>query len=407
MSEKSFELYAKSGEAVILRSVFFRTRLILPLMISALLFLSCASSKKDVVSLSKNEWRTNHTYVFVHGLSGWGHYDFVNKLFPYWGMKNGSLIKTLNKAGFAAVDASVAPQGSAWDRACELYAQLSGTVTDYGAEHSARCGHARFGRDFSRNPLINQWDDEHKINLLGHSFGGVTVRLLAHLMAEGSQAERDATNPDDLSPLFAGGHASWIYSVTTLAAPHNGTSAYHIPDENPGEKTRMQKAMDKHNAPKDDGRADYDNAAFDMHVQNAGEINRWLSTLGGAYYFSFACRATVPDEEGNQIPEEEIMESLFQRSSRRMGAFEGTSPDGVVFGKEWQENDGLVNTVSAKSPDFAPRKDFSWDDGTAERGVWLVMPVYHGDHMSLQGGLTIKNPVADFYMRHLDMINRL
>ncbi len=63
-------------------------------------------------------------------------------------------------------------------------------------------------RLFSKDPLIAKWDAEHKINLFGHSFGGVTVRLLAHLMAEGSQEERDATPPDELSPLFKGGHMS-------------------------------------------------------------------------------------------------------------------------------------------------------------------------------------------------------
>ena len=39
----------------------------------------------------------------------------------------------------------------AWDRACELYAQLNGLVTDYGAGHFARCGHLRYGRDYTKN----------------------------------------------------------------------------------------------------------------------------------------------------------------------------------------------------------------------------------------------------------------
>lgn len=47
------------------------------------LLISCESSKKnDSVKLSQ-EWNTNYTYVFVHGLSGWGHYDARNKFFPY------------------------------------------------------------------------------------------------------------------------------------------------------------------------------------------------------------------------------------------------------------------------------------------------------------------------------------
>ena len=369
-------------------------------------FAGCKSSSGKVADSQKDNWNTNYTYVFVHGLSGWGHYDAQNKFFPYWGMKNGSLIKKLNKEGFKAYDASVAPQGSAWDRACELYAQLTGTVTDYGAEHSARTNHPRYGRDFSKEPLIPVWDENHPINILGHSFGGVTVRLLAHLMAQGSQAEIEATPADELSQLFAGGHADWIYSVTALAAPHNGTSAYHVPDENPEPKTGMQKAMDKANAPKKDQRADYDYADFDMYIQNADKINSWLTTLPGAYYFSFPCSATMLSEDGKQIPIPGKMENLFQRSAVRLGGFEGTTPDGIVLTKEWQENDGLVNTISARAPSHSPAQEFS-EGQEIKKGLWYIMPTYIGDHMALQGGFSIKNDITDFYLEHLNRINSL
>lgn len=380
-------------------------------IIGIVLFSACSSvnTKKQAEKISNGEWNNNYTYVFVHGLSGWGHYDFQNKFFPYWGLKNGSLIKQLRKEGFRAYDASVAPQGSAWDRACELYAQLTGSVTDYGKEHSERCGHERYGRDFSKEPLIPVWDSNNKINLLGHSFGGVTVRLLAHLMSEGSEAERMVTAQENLSPLFAGGHKDWIYSVTALAAPHNGTSAYHVPDKNPQPKTKMQQAMDKANAPKKDGRLDYDYADYDMHIQNARKINKWLKTLDNAYYFSFPCSATKMSADGNQEPLTEIMEDMFERSSHRMGSFEGTCPDGIVLGKEWQENDGLVNTISAMAPDFATKEIFTENTAGSplKKGVWYIMPTYRGDHMALQGGFTIKNNITDFYIEHLNRINKL
>ena len=69
-------------------------------------------------------------FVFVHGLSGWGSYDDRYKLMPYWGMFGGDLIRYLNEQGYPSYAASVAPEGSAWDRACELYAQLTGSVVD-------------------------------------------------------------------------------------------------------------------------------------------------------------------------------------------------------------------------------------------------------------------------------------
>ena len=91
-------------------------------------------------------------YIFVHGLSGWGSYDAAYQRMPYWGMRGGDLMAWLRDQGFDCRAASVAPTGSAWDRACELYAQLAGPRVDYGAAHSRRYLHNRFGRDFSDCP---------------------------------------------------------------------------------------------------------------------------------------------------------------------------------------------------------------------------------------------------------------
>ena len=84
-------------------------------------------------------------YIFVHGLAGWGSYDEKYAKKPYWGMRNGDLIQYLRDQGFDCYAASVSPHGSAWDRACELYAQLYGTRVDYGKRHSEEYGHERFG----------------------------------------------------------------------------------------------------------------------------------------------------------------------------------------------------------------------------------------------------------------------
>ena len=118
-------------------------------------------------------------FVFVHGLSGWGSYDRNYLRVPYWGMRGGDLMPFLRSRGFDAYAASVAPAGSAWDRACELYAQIAGRVTDYGAQLSAVNLHDRFGRDFSGCPLIPDLSPDSRLVFLGHSFGGTTVRLLS------------------------------------------------------------------------------------------------------------------------------------------------------------------------------------------------------------------------------------
>ena len=387
------------------------------LLSAALLFTACSAERaKPTVSLEADNWNTNYKFVFVHGLSGWGSYDNQYKFMPYWGMFGGDLIEYLNEQGFDCYAASVAPQGSAWDRACELYAQLTGSIVDYGKEHSERCNHERFGTDYSENPLIESWDAENKINLLGHSFGGATVRLFSELMANGSEAEREVTDESDLSGFFTGGKADWIYSITALAAPNNGTTAYNVgsstneEEEKPGSlKERIQGYLSglvsKYTAAEEDGRIAYDYAAYDMYIDNALELNSRISTLENAYYFSFPCSSSVQAEDGTYYPDEEITESMFIHSAAAMGKYTGVTENGFIIDESWQENDGLVNTISATAPIGAPQRDY--EEGNVRKGEWNIMPTYHGDHMSLQGGMLKKNDVKEFYLEFLDMINRL
>ncbi len=329
-----------------------------------------------------DKWQTNYPYVFVHGLMGWGQYDAHYKIMPYWGMFGGELMTKLNAKGYSCHPASVAGTASAWDRACELYAQLTGTVTDYGKAHSERCGHERYGKDFTSNALIEKWDEENKINLLGHSFGGATIRVFASLMAVGSEEEIKATEPDDISPFFTGGKESYIYSLTSLAAPHNGTTAYESSDTNT------------------------DSAAYDMYIDNALALNSTLYTSPSTYYFSIPCSATNKNADGTYSADKKIMEIIFRSSADEIGKITGTTAGGYVFDETWQENDGLVNTLSAMAPSSAPSAPFDADNIT--KGVWNIMPTYRGDHMSLQGGFFKTNTdVERLYTEHLDMINAL
>ncbi|MBP3938970.1 MAG: hypothetical protein IK955_06140 [Clostridia bacterium] len=334
--------------------------------------------------VDSSDWNTNYKYVFVHGLMGWGEYDFYYPIMPYWGMFGGNLMNYLNNNGFDCYAASVSGTASAWDRACELYAQLTGTVTDYGKAHSEKCGHDRYGEDFTGRALIDEWDAENKINLLGHSFGGATVRTFAHLMAKGSAEEIAVTSSDEISGLFTGGKADYIYSVTSLAAPHNGTTAYGVETA--------------------DG-AEIDTAAYDMHIDNALALNETLTISNSTYYFSIACSMTKADENGYHQPIKENMESLFTSSSAEIGKLTGTTPGGYVVGTEWLENDGLVNTFSALAPLSDPSTEY--DSENVKKGIWNIMPVYYGDHMSLQGGMTVVNNVKPLYVEHLSMINSL
>lgn len=380
-------------------------------VVAAIIAMLGCSGQPDI-KVDSDKWNTNYKYIFVHGLSGWGSYDPQYKLMPYWGMFGGDLMKYLNSQGFECYAASVAPTSSAWDRACELYAQLTGTVVDYGKEHSERCKHARFGTDFSKKPLIGKWDAENKINILGHSFGGTTVRIFSELMANGSEAERKVTDEGDISAFFTGGKADWIYSVTTLSSPNNGTTAYNINDkidktESP--KNQMQTMLTKLIQLADngiaDGRIEEDCAACDMFIDTALEMNKGIGTLKNAYYFAVPCSATIKAEDGTYYPDESNMEALFVASSRRMGVYTGVTEKGYVIDESWQENDGLVNTISAAAPFGAPSK--AYDENSVTTGIWNIMPTYKGDHMSLQGGLLKTNDIKGFYVDFLDMINCL
>ena len=133
---------------------------------------TCPSSQDDPV-------------VFVHGLMGWGQRAGINAVIPYWGMTTGSLTSYLNSLGYETYSATVGPISSAWDRACELYAQLTGTTVDYGAAHAAAHDHARYGITYDQ-PLFSGWGTKRAVNLVGHSFGGATTRQFLELMANGS-----------------------------------------------------------------------------------------------------------------------------------------------------------------------------------------------------------------------------
>ena len=334
----------------------------------------------------KPTWKTDYTYVYVHGLAGWGSYDFQNRILPYWGMLGGDMVKNLNRVGYKCRSASVDPQGSAWDRACELYAQLMGTRVDYGKAHSERCAHARFGKDFSKKRLVDDWSAEHKLNLLGHSFGGVTVRLLAELMASGSKEERRATDPQDLSPLFIGGKGDWIYSITTLAAPTNGTTAYGFGDP----ETELE---------------NHDCAAYDMYIDNAMAINRTIRTRQGTFYFAIPCSCTVRAEDGTYVPDKAITEKRQMQLASQMGKMTGVTPKGYVVDEKWLDNDGAVNTISAGAPFNA--RSVPLDRAHISSGVWNVAPTVRGDHMALIGDLTKSRNIRLLYADWMEMINAL
>lgn len=360
--------------------------------------------------VDKSEMKTNYTCVFVHGLCGWGGYNLTNNVAPYWGMFGGDLTKYLNARGFDTYAATVNQNSSAWDRACELYAQLTGTRVDYGKEHSQRCGHARYGRDFSCMPLIKKFDSENKINLIGHSFGGTTALMFIDLMADGSEKERAVTPKDELSPLFEGGKGDYIYSLTTLASPMNGTTAIEVKTEveNDPNATLSEKAvvglMSVIAYTKHDGRDKKDTAGYDLSIDACTEMMKEIETRNDIYYFSVPTCATET-VNGVTTPKAELIEAVYAPAAYRMAAYTGATEGGVVLDESWQPNDGLVNVKSSIAPFNAPQQ--ALDKNNIQPGIWNILPTETGDHMSLMGGMTINKNIRPLITDLLLTINKL
>lgn len=378
--------------------------------------------------------KQNTARIFVHGLFGWGESDPVYRFFPQWGMGSGNVVKDLRRQGWDCHAPAVGPLSSAWDRACELYAWLTGTRTDYGAAHSARCGHARYGRAFGA-PLVPDWSAERPVDLIGHSFGGATSRLLVHLLQNGSALERAAC--EDPSPLFLGGQAELVRSVTCIASPHNGsTLGVAVPDSicRVAEMNKLVAAGAVRLAP--DGRFDFkldqfgaaaepdedfveavrrlsamtvehgDGAVVDLSVDNALALNARIAMPEHVYYFSEPCCRTR-EKNGVHVPDT-TMPPLLRESAGSMGAcFDMTTPGGVAITRDWLPNDGLVNTISALCPHGAPHEFVTAETKAFRRGVWNVMPVHTADHLEIIGGFGHPVKTRRFYralMKRLDSL---
>jgi len=379
--------------------------------------------------------------VFVHGLAGWGGEAAIARVMPYWGGPSGSIPEYLGRQGYECHTASVGPFSSTWDRACDLFAQLAGTRADYGAAHAAAQGHARCGRAYDA-PLVPGWaNGKRKIHLVGHSFGGATIRLLAHLLEEGSAEEREATPEGELSPLFSGQLGGCIASVTTLAAPHNGSTAlepqvhgaaamqllmtcmaqaataiplmgrfYPVGLEQFGISFRDSRRALRKTAGAINAFANAaDGAKRDLTIDGAAALNKAIRCQPGIYYFSYAAQMTREDGGGNHVPKKcmtPILREVSACMGRRRAPFQ--TAGGIWIGGDWLPNDGIVNLVSALHPFGDPHQEY--DSNNLRPGVWQVMPVVqtrdHATFIAAAGPFGGGPALREFYLSLARMLER-
>ena len=380
--------------------------------------------------------------VLVHGLGGYGE-DHAIANVQYWGATTGNLADYLREQGYKVCVPSVGPFSSTWDRTCELYAQLTGTTVDYGEAHAKAHGHARYGRTYD-TALVPDWGEKVggqrvKIHLISHSFGGETIRMLTSLLAYGDEAERKASGKN-VSPLFKGGKSDWVFSVTTLCAPHNGSQLTCIVDEigsvagmdnttdllvdllfkviklNSGSAVLPDLMLEQFGiasgskssseiseALKQIESAGNDHAFYDISPDGAALLNSQIRTVKNVYYFSYAYSTTKPGSILNgMVPEKKTLVVLYPLALA-MGSYTGTTPGGIEIDDSWQDNDGLVSVVSAQYPSGEAHADYTTNT-KVRPGVWYVMPTMRGDHSAPSG---MNQSVREYHQFYMDMIARV
>ncbi|CAG4895352.1 esterase/lipase family protein [Paraburkholderia saeva] len=351
--------------------------------------------------------------VLVHGMAGWGRDELFGQLFRYWGGAKGDIQAYLKSKGYETFTASMGPLSSNWDRACELYCFIRGGVVDYGAVHSARYGHERYGRSYPG--ILPEWSETHKIHMIGHSMGGPTGRTLIQLLEHGDPDEmafepgpREAPTSD----LFKGGKR-WVHSFTSVAGVQNGALTaddylnfpaflrdvfYSVAalagvagneplydfnlkhwglqrEEGEGHEAYIQRVLESHIWKTNDG-CIYDLSTVAAHFQNA-----WALTSENVYYASYAIDGTFPGPQGVRVPTPNMNPML-----KPTGAAVGLNKKDLGGGyAAWRPNDGLVSVPSAQFPlghahDFVePGQPFE-----PKKGVWYVHPTLMGkDHFNI------------------------
>lgn len=361
-----------------------------------------------------------HPFVFVHGMMGWGEDKKFYKGLPYWGMVTGNFPRRMREEGYEVYTPSVSPLGSAWDRACELYANLTGTRVDYGVAHSKKYGHDRYGMTFTK-PQIENWTPERSIHMLGHSFGGPTMRMFAELMRNGSAEERAATPEGELSPLFEGGHGDLIKSITSISGPFDGitfpdalpfsvdvTMTYMLPafasiigNRGTGHvydfKMSAWGITAEEDAPRSkDNSLDWkkiihfaqakDNVFADIHMDQAAEINKMLSVPAEQYLFAVTGNGTKPGKNGNFV-KDKIMIFAFAPFAYSLGKLPEQTIAGIKIDDEWRMNDGIVPVASGRHPRTEPWCEWTEvKDQPIKKGIWHALPNGWGDHGTVIGG---------------------
>ncbi len=317
------------------------------------------------------------------------------------------------------------------------------------------------GKCWARDPLNNPnryplalypaWDAAHPIHLVSHSQGGQTVRTLIQLLEQGSP-----NGDEGGGELYTGGKIGWVKSATTISTPHNGTTLRdviidYVPkvselagqivevaglggSSNPvynfkleqfelaqGPAESFRDFLDRIKGAPFWSLSNHDAAQWDLGPEGARELNSWVKTSPNVYYYSVGSKATeqgsfccnntdriiAPFQSSSyqyarndmifflkSTAGEWVVPSFFQRG---MGSYTQSDSGRVVIDSSWFANDGVVNTVSMKSPAGQPVRNYN---GSSVRGTWNYLGYYNQyDHFDVIGWLLPASavyPVFDY-----------
>ena len=376
--------------------------------------------------------------VLLHGFTGWGRDEMAG--FKYWGGTT-DLQLVLRDKNYPVYTATVGPVSSNWDRACDFYAFVKGGRVDYGEAHSARHGHARFGRTYNGVlPLWGESEDAAKIHIVGHSLGSQTARMVTTLLNEGSSEERKASS-DSLSPLFEGGH-DWVFSVTTLSGDHDGSTV--AVKQNPAlkhiewivstgiseqdELNRSQHLYDfkldhwglqpesgeSHKAFRERVMSSQvwvkpDFSLRDGTPDGAKVLNKWVLAQSHVYYFSWSTQATSNSGDSYSV-RWDINPALRGFANDMIGLVRNEAGK-VPLDESWWPNDGMVNTRSQSGPTLGSSDRIVHLQGRKldnyEPGLWYHMGTKDGwDHLDIIGIGTERDFIGFYeaWMQHLQAL---